>query len=76
VLHHIEQLQKKSPHARKRVAFFVSLFVTLLIAGVWASTIGPRMAEDSSATENTEEKGAIDTLKDRLSNVGSIIESP
>jgi spore maturation protein SpmA len=34
---YLEKIQKKPERARHRIAIFVSLFVTIIIFGVWAS---------------------------------------
>lgn len=82
----IHRLHQKPEHHRKAVALGVSLIVTLMIFGIWASTLPSKLNSVSGVAEATQKKledgitplatvkasfdEAAQSLKD-LRNVGS-----
>lgn len=52
----IARLHEKPEHHRKAVAFGTSLFITLVIFGIWISTLPYRFQETSAVAQETQKQ--------------------
>jgi len=62
MLKKIESLRKQPEHVRNRFAFWTALFVTLIIAALWGSTLPARFENTQAAEEEEQGTSSWSTL--------------
>jgi len=66
MLKHIEDLQKKPEHVRRRTLYVVVSILMLIIIFVWVSTLGVRFTDNKKeANGNASDVSPVEVLKDR-----------
>jgi len=67
MLKHIEELQKKPEHIRRRTLYTVVTILMIIIIFVWISTLGVRFSDNEKrSNDSTSGVSPISVLKDRV----------
>jgi len=67
---YIVSLQKKSPEARKKIAFVVAVAVTGIIVIVWFPTLQMRFSSNDSTSQNDETSSPFTLIKKQVQSLG------